>query len=83
MSGTEIGRGKEEGNMGGSCGQTVYFIILSKINTNPSHQLINYTGSGYLFRMCQLRYYGGGVRVGVKIQSTVQFHLGGRIHTHN
>lgn len=37
VSGTRIGRG-EERKAGASCGQTAYFIILTKSNTNPSHQ---------------------------------------------
>lgn len=44
---------------------TTYFIMLSKINTNLSHQLINYSGSGYLLRICQLG--TTGVEVGWEV----------------
>lgn len=39
---------KEVEEVGGSYGQTTYSILLPKINTNPSHQLIIYIGLGTL-----------------------------------
>lgn len=39
---------KEAEEVGGSYSQTTYSILLPKINTNPSHQLIIYIGLGVL-----------------------------------
>lgn len=39
---------KEVGDVGGSYGQTTYSILLPKINTNLSHQLIIYIDLGTL-----------------------------------